>query len=187
MLGVFIILLYMYTMTNKHYSSKPTSLRYHLMAKRCLKVSRRSKSEARNLPTWGCKSMIEGPTIMWGVFMTLLYMYTMPNKHYSSKPTSLRYHLMAKRCLKVSRKSKSEARNLPTWGCKSMMEGPTIMLRVFMTLLYIYTMPNKHYSSKPTSLRYHLMAKRCLKVGRKYKFVFPNLRQETCLHGAVKV
>ena len=39
---------------------------------------------------------------------------------------------MAKRCLKVRRKSKFEARNLPTWGCKSMMEGPTIMLGVFI-------------------------------------------------------
>ena len=67
-----------------------------------------------------------------------------------------------------------------------MMEGPTIMLGVFITLLYIYTMPNKHYSSKPTSLRYRLMAKHCLKVGRKSKFL-PNLRQETCLHVAVKV
>ena len=45
---------------------------------------------------------------------------------------------MAKHCLKVSRKkSKSEARNLPTWGCESMMEGPTIMLKVFITLLYM--------------------------------------------------
>ena len=141
MLGVFITLLYMYTMPNKHYTSKPTSLRYHLMAKRCLKVGRNLDfcpiSESRNLPTWGCKSMMEGPTIMLGVFITLLYMYTMPNKHYSSKPTSLRYHLMAKHCLKVGRKSGSEARNLPTWGCKSMIEGPIIMLGVFITLLYM--------------------------------------------------
>ena len=114
--------------------------------------------------------MIEGPTIMLGVFITLLYMYTMPNKHYSSKPTSLRYHLMAKRCLKVGRKSaQSEARNLPAWGCKSMMDAPTIMLGVFIILLYMYTMPNKHYCSKPTSLRCHLMAKNCLKVGCKIK------------------
>ena len=134
------------------------------MAKRCLKAGRKSKSEARNLPTWGSKSMMEGPTIMLGVFVFLLYMYTMPNKHYSSKPTSLRYHLMAKRCLKVGRKSKSEARNLPTWGCKSMMEGPTIMLGVFITLLNTYTMTIKHCSSKPTSLRYHLMANHSLKV-----------------------
>ena len=107
-----------------------------MIAKHYLKVGRKTKSEARNLPTWGCKSMMEGPTIMLGVFIIFLYMYTMPNKHYSSKPTSLRYHLMAKHCLKVSRKSKSEARNLPTWGCKSMMEGLTIMLGVFITLLY---------------------------------------------------
>ena len=119
---------------------------------------------------------------MLELFITLLYTYTMPNKHYSSKPTSLRYHLMAKRCLKVGRKSKSEARNLPTWGCKSMMEGPTIMLGVFITLLYTYTMPNNHYSSKPSSLRCHLMAKHCLKVGRNQ-----NLRQEICQHVAVKV
>jgi len=49
-------------------------------------------------------------------------------------------------------------------------------------LSYIYTMPNKHYSSKPTSLRYHLMAKRCLEVGRKSRS-----EEGTCLHGAVKV
>ena len=73
---------------------------------------------------------------MLGVFIILLYMYTMPNKHYSSKPTSLRYHLMAKCCLKVGRKSKFEARNLPTWGYKSMMGGPATMLGVFITLLY---------------------------------------------------
>ena len=80
-------------MPNKHYSSKPTSLRYHLMAKSCcLKVAKQAGS--------------------------------------------LRYHLMAKRCMRVGRKAKSEARNLPTWGCKSMMEGPTIMLGVFITLLY---------------------------------------------------
>jgi len=107
------------------------------MAKRCLKVGRKSKFEARNLPTWGCESMMEGPTIMLGVFITLLYTHEMANKHYSSKPTPLRYHLMAKRCLKVGRKSKFEARNLPTWGCESMMEGPTIMLGVFITLLYM--------------------------------------------------
>jgi len=170
MLGVFINLLYMYTMPNKHYSSKPTSLRYHLMAKCYLKVGRKTKSEARNLPTWGCKSMMEGPTMMLGVFITLLYIYTMPNKHYSSKHTSLRCHLMAKCCLKVGRKTKSEARNLPTWGCKSMMEGPTMMLGVFINLLYMYTMPNKHYSNKPTSLRCHLMAKRYLRVGKKSRF-----------------
>jgi len=52
---------------------------------------------------------------------------------------------MAKHCPKVSRKSSSEARNLPTCGCKSMMDGLTIMLGVFINLLYTYTMPNRKY------------------------------------------
>jgi len=43
------------------------------MAKHCLKVGRKSGFWARNLPTWGCKSMIEGPKIILGVFITLLY------------------------------------------------------------------------------------------------------------------
>ena len=152
------------------------------MAKCCLKVGRKSKSEARNLPSSGCKSMTGGPTNMLGVFITLLYTNTMPINHYSSKPTSPRCHLMAKYCLKVGRKSKSEAINLPSSDCKSMTEGPTIMLGVFITLLYTYTMPINHYCSKPTSLRCHLMAKHCLEVGRNR-----NLRQEICPHVAVKV
>ena len=137
------------------------------MAKCDLRVVKKSRSEARNLPTWCCKSMMEGLTIMLGVFITLIYTYTMPNNHYCSKPTSLRCHLMAKCGLRVGKKSRSEARNRPTWGCKSMAEGLTIMLGVFITLLYTYTMPNNHYCGKPTSLRCHLMAKCYLRVGKK--------------------
>ena len=111
--------------------------------------------------------MAEGLTIMLGVFITLVYTYTMPNNHYCSKPTSLRCHLMAKCYLRVGKKSRSEARNWPTWGCKSMVEGLAIMLGVFITLLYTYTMPNSHYCSKPSSLRCHLMAKFGLRVGKK--------------------
>jgi len=169
MLNVFITLLYTYTKPNKQYNSKPTSLRCHLMAKRCLKVGRNQKSEARNLPPCGCKSMVGGLRNMLNVFITLLYTYTKPNKQYNSKPTSLRCHLMAKRCLKVGRNWKSEARNLPPCGCKSMVGGLRNMLNVFITVLYTYTKPNKQYNSKPTSLRCHLMAKRCLKVGRNRK------------------
>jgi len=168
MLNVFINLLCTYTMPNKHYNSKPTSPRWHLMAKRCLEVSRNwknKKTEARNLPPCGCKSMTDGLRNMLNVWITLLCTYTMPNKHYNSKPTSPRWHLMAKRCLEVSRNwknKKTEARNLPPCGCKSMTDGLRNMLNVFITLLCTYTMPNKHYNSKPTSPRWHLMAKRCL-------------------------
>jgi len=128
--------------------------------------------------------MVERLAIMLGVFITLVYTYTMPNNLYCSKPTSLRCHLMAKHYLRVGKKSRSEARNLPTWCCKSMVEGPTIMLGVFITLVYTYTMPNNLYCSKSTSLRCHLMAKRYLRVG---KILILDLRHKICQHGAVKV
>ena len=140
----------------------------------------KSESEARNLPPCGCKSMVEGLRNMLNVFINLLCTYTMPNKHYYSKPTSLRCHLMAKRCLTVGRNRNLRARNLPSCGCKSMTEGLRIVLCVFITLLYTYTMPNNHYSSKPTSLRCHLMAKRGLRVGGRN---LNTLRQETRQHG----
>ena len=162
-------------MPNNHYSSKPSSLSCHLMAKRCLRVGRNRISEARNLPPCGYKSMTEGLRTVLGVFITLLYTQTMPINYYSCKPTSLRCHLMAKRCLKVGRNRKSEARNLPPCGCKSMAEGLTIMLGVFITLLYTYTMPNNHYCGKPTSLRCHLMAKCGLRVGKKLRSEARNL------------
>jgi len=175
MLNVFINLLCTYIMLINYYSSKPTSLRCHLMAKRCLKVGRNWKSEARNLPPCGCKSMVEGLRNMLNVLINLLCTYIMPNKQYYSKPTSLRCHLMAKRCLKVGRNWKSEARNLPPCGCKSMMEGLRNMLNVLINLFCTYIMPNKQYYSKPTSLMCHLMAKRCLKVGRNWKSEARNL------------
>ena len=147
------------------------------------------RSEAWNLPTCGCKSMVEGLTIMLGVFINLLYTHTMPNNHYCSTYMMAYPHLMAKRCLRVGRKSdffRSEAWNLPTCGCKSMVEGLTIMLGVFINLLYTHTMPNNHYCSTYMMAYPHLMAKRCLRVGRKSRF-FPDLRHETCQHVAVKV
>ena len=96
---------------------------------------------------------------MLGVFINLLYTHTMPNNHYCSTYMLPYPHLMAKHCLKVSRKSSSEARNLPTCGCKSMMDGLTIMLGVFINLLYTYTLPNNHYSTTYMLLHPHLMVK----------------------------
>ena len=78
----------------------------------------------------------------------------------------------------------SEAWNLPTCGCKSMVEGLIIMLTVFINLLYTHTLPNNHYSTTYMQLYPHLMAKHCLKVGRKSK---SDLRHETRQHVAVKV
>ena len=74
----------------------------------------------------------------------------------------------------------------PTSGCKSMMEGLTIMRRVFINLLYTHTMPNNHYCSTYMMAYPHLMAKHCLIVGRNSWF-FPDLRHETHQQVAVKV
>ena len=162
MLGVFITLLYTYTMPINYYSRKPTSLRCHLMAKHCLKASRNQNLRQEICPhvavkvwkraleiCWECSSLcythiqcqsttILGSLHLWGATWW-------PNIAYESQ-----------------QKSKSEARNLPPCGCKSMKEGPRNMLGVFITLLYPYTMPINYYSRKPTSLRCHLMAKHCL-------------------------
>ena len=63
-----------------------------------------------------------------------------------------------------------------------MVEGPTIMLGVFIALLCIHTMPNIYYCSTCMLLYPHLMAK-LVESWQKIK----NLRHETCQHGAVKV
>ena len=140
MLGVHHFVIHLYCQTTL--CRKPTSLRCHLMAKCCLKVGRNRNLRQEICQHGGCKSMTEGPTIMLGVFITLLYTYTMPNNHYCSKPTSLRCHLMAKCCLKVGKNRDLRQETCQHGGCKSMTEGPTIMLGVFITLLYTYTMPN---------------------------------------------
>ena len=135
--------------------------------------------------------MVEGPTIMLGVFITLLYTHTMPNIYYCSTCMLLYPHLMAKLALRSWQKieifSWSEAWNPPTWGCKSMVEGPTIMLGVFITLLYTHTMPNIYYCSTcmlcytPT-----WWPNIAWEVAENSRF-FPDLRHETRQHGAVKV
>ena len=123
---------------------------------------------------------------MLRVSINLLYTHTMPNNHYCSTYMMAYPHFMAKHCLIISRKSRSEARNLPPCGCKLMTEGLTIMLRVFINLLYTHTMPNNHYCSTYMMAYPHLMAKHCLIISRKSRF-FPELRHEICPQVAVKV
>ena len=143
----------------------------HLMAKHCLKVGRKSRSEAWNLPTCGCKSMMDGLIIMLGVFINLLYTYILPNNHYCinlhAAIPPLDGQTLPESRQEIDIFSWSEAWNPPTCGCKSMMDGLTIMLGVFINLLYTYTLPNNHYSTTYMLLYPHLMVKHCLKVGRK--------------------
>ena len=146
-------------------------------------------TEGRKTPTCGHKCMAEGLTIMLGVSMGLLYTYTMPNNCYCSTYMMAYHHLMARGFPKVDGKPKfqpTEGRKTPTCGCKSMVEGLTIMLIVFINLLYTHTMPNNHYCSTYMMAYPHLMAKHCLKAGRKSRFL-PELRHETCPHVAINV
>ena len=56
-------------------------------------------------------------------------------------------------------------------GHKSMTEGPTIMLKVFINLLYIHKMSSQYGMVAPHMLAYHhLMVKRWLRVCRKSRF-----------------
>ena len=64
-----------------------------MLAESWQKIKIFSRSEAWNPPTWGCKSMVEGSTIMLGVFMTLLCIHTMPNMCYCSTCMLLYPHL----------------------------------------------------------------------------------------------
>ena len=48
--------------------------------------------------------MVEGLTIMLGVFINLLCTHTMPNNHYCSTYMMAYPHLMAKHCLTIGRK-----------------------------------------------------------------------------------
>ena len=71
--------------------------------------------------------------------------------------------------LKISR-FLSDLKETRTWGCESMIEGPTIMLRVFITLLCIHTMPNNHYCSTYMMAYHHLMAKLALELAENRDF-----------------
>ena len=253
---VFCTLLHAY-MKSEQYTSKEwwyqTTILWPKVAR---KLAGNIRSKPRNSQRSGCKSMTEGPTNMLSVFITLLLVVQMPNKHYTSTymmiittwlpnvgwtcqesgnirifakcdARNLRLHVAEKygRCLykgaegvpnlvihlananhlllqqlhdaipllagqtlpdsrqKFRIFAWSEAWNQPTCGSKSMVGELTIMLRVFINLLCTYTMPNKHYNSKPISLRCHLMAKHYLKKWGKNR----DLRQETCQQVGVKV
>ena len=91
---------------------------------------------------------MDGLIIMPRVFINLLYTHTTPNNHYSTTYMLPYPHLLAKHCLRVGRKSRSEARNLPTCGCKSMMDGLIIMPRVFINIVAI---PPLDGQTKPDS------------------------------------
>ena len=261
MLGVFTdLVIHLYqcqTSTIQQPTCCYTPLDGQTLPESWLEIEIFSWSEAWNPPTWGCKSMVEGLTIMLGVFTDLvIHLYqcqtstiqqptccytpldgqTLPEVGWKSRffpdlrhetrqhgavkvwwrdlqscwecywpcytsnqcqtstiqqptccYTPLDGQTLPESWLEIEIFSWSEAWNPPTWGCKSMVEGLTIMLGVLLTLLYIYTNA-KHllFNNLHAAIYPHLMAKHCPEVGWKSRF-FPDLRHETRQHGAVKV
>ena len=61
--------------------------------------------------------------------------------------------------------TQSEARELPTSGHKSVIEGPRILLIVFIALYYTYAMAKHQYLSNRMIPYHRLMAKHCQKAG----------------------
>ena len=75
--------------------------------------------------------------------------------------------------------TQSEARELPTSGHASVMEGPRILLIVFIALYYTYTMAKHQYLRNRMIVYHRLMAKHCRTAGSISK-IWPDLRQENC-------
>jgi len=128
--------------------------------------------EGRKTPTPDSKSMVEGPAKVLRVFRALLYIYTMPNHHYTSTYMLAYHHLKPTRSRKPVGKRNfdpPEGRKTPTPDSKSMAEGPTKVLRVFGALLYTYTMPNHHYTSTYMLAYHHLKPTRSPKACGKTK------------------
>ena len=162
-------------MAKHQYLSNRMIAYHHLMAKHC-RNSRfdfeiLTQSEARELPTSGHESVMEGPRILLIVFIVLYYTYTMAKHQYlSNRMIMIAYHhLMAKHCGNIRFDfeilTQSEARELPTSGHESVMEGPRILLIVFIVLYYTYTMAKHQYLSNRMIAYHHLMAKHCQTAG----------------------
>ena len=64
------------------------------------------------------------------------------------------------------------------------MEGPRILLIVFIALYYTYTMAKHYYLSNRMMAYHHLTAKHCQRAGLISK---PDLRQEICQQVDTKV
>ena len=73
--------------------------------------------------------------------------------------------------------TQSEAREPPTSGHQSVMEGPRILLIVFIALYYTYTMEKHQYIRNRMIVYLRLTAKHCRAAGSISK-IRPNLRQE---------
>jgi len=90
-------------------------------------------SETRNLPNLLAEKRKE---------IRIVTLSTMPNNHFCSTYILAYHHLKHQHSPKACGKKnfdQSEAREPPTSGHRSVMEGPTMVLIVSIGLLYTYT------------------------------------------------
>jgi len=73
--------------------------------------------------------------------------------------------------------TQSEARELPTSGHKSVIEGPRILLIVFIALSYTYTMAN-HQSLRKRVMHAFALWPYIVWQPAQFRKIGPNLRQE---------
>ena len=104
------------------------------------------RSEARFLPTYGCKSMIKWPVYMLHVFTTLLYTYVWETINIEAPTFTIWGPNVSESCF--------DFEILPGPMLKkcywSRIERPTNMLGVFITLVHTSTIPMNHYTLVPT-------------------------------------
>ena len=132
--------------------------------------------------------MMDGLRIMLGVFINLLYTHTMPNNHYCSTYMMPYPHLMAKHCL-ISRQVIKIWGMKPAYtpGCKSMME------RTYNHAGSVHQLVIHPYNAKQPLLQHlhdaipPLDGQTLPDQSAENQRFLTDLRQETCLHVAVKV
>ena len=100
---------------------------------------------------------MEGPTMVLIVFIALYYTYAMA-KHQYLRNTMIVYHcLMVKHCrtaasiLKILGPNLSRQENCQQVDAQSVMEGPTMVLIVFIALYYTYAMAKTSITSVVTT------------------------------------
>ena len=164
-------------MPNNHYYSTYMMAYPHLMAKHCLTIGRKSWFFP-DLRHETCQQV--AVKVWWRDLQSCWWCYW---PSYTSNQCQTSTIQQPTCCytptwwpnlpwswLEIEIFSWSEAWNLPTWGCKSMVEGVTIMLGVFITLLYTHTMPNIYYCSTCMLLYPHLMAKLVWELAENWDF-----------------
>jgi len=119
-------------------------LRYgHTLSDSWFDFENLTQSEARVPPMSDHKSVIEGPTMVLMVSIVLSYTYTWQTINIQEREwcMPLRYgYTLSGRChFNFENLPQSEAREPPTSGHRSVMEGPTMVLMVSIVLSYTYT------------------------------------------------